>query len=122
MEIELFAGLPVSDLERALEWYPRLLGDVESFDPNDTERVWTIGEHRHVYAVLHPERAGRALVTLFVDDLDGFVAGASYSRASSRPTARPTTTASARSPTTIPTATRSASEAAPSSPTPEPTR
>ncbi len=77
MEIELFAGLPVSDLARALEWYPRLLGDVESFDPNDTERVWTIGEHQYVYAVLRTERAGHALVTLFVDDLDGFVAAAS---------------------------------------------
>jgi hypothetical protein len=77
VEIELFAGLPVSDLGRALEWYPRLLGDVESFDPNDTERVWTIGEHQYVYAVLRTERAGHALVTLFVDDLDGFVAAAS---------------------------------------------
>lgn len=77
MEIDLFAGLPVSDYERALEWYPRLLGDLETFDPHDTERVWTLAEHRYVYAVLHPERAGQALVTLFVDDLDAFVAGAS---------------------------------------------
>jgi len=77
VEIDLFAGLPVSDYERALEWYPRLLGDLETFDPHDTERVWTLAEHRYVYAVLHPERAGQALVTVFVDDLDGFVAAAS---------------------------------------------
>jgi catechol 2,3-dioxygenase-like lactoylglutathione lyase family enzyme len=76
MEVDLFAGLPVSDYERALEWYPRLLGDLETFDPHDTERVWTLAEHRYVYVVLHRERAGRALVTLFVDDLDGFVAAA----------------------------------------------
>jgi catechol 2,3-dioxygenase-like lactoylglutathione lyase family enzyme len=77
MDIDLFAGLPVSDLDRAKEWYPRLLGEAESFDPNDTERVWTLDEHRHLYAVLDPERAGGALVTLFVDDLDGFAAAAS---------------------------------------------
>jgi catechol 2,3-dioxygenase-like lactoylglutathione lyase family enzyme len=76
VETDLFAGLPVSDLGRALDWYPRLLGDLEWFDPDDTERVWTLAEHRYLYAVLHPERAGQALVTLFVDDLDGFVAAA----------------------------------------------
>lgn len=76
MEIDLFAGLPVSDYERALEWYPRLLGDLETFDPHDTERVWTLAEHRYVYVVLNPERAGRGLVTLFVDDHDGFVEAA----------------------------------------------
>lgn len=77
MDVDLFAGLPVSDLDRAKEWYPRLLGDPESFDPNDTERVWTLAEHRYVYAVLDAERAGRAIVTLFVDDLDGFARAAS---------------------------------------------
>jgi hypothetical protein len=46
---------------------------VESFDPNGRERVWTLAEHRHVYAVLEPEHAGSGLVTLFVDDLDAFV-------------------------------------------------
>ncbi len=62
-----------SDYERALEWYPRLLGDVETFDPNDSERVFTLAEHRYVYVVHHPERAGHGLVTLFVEDHDGFV-------------------------------------------------
>ena len=76
MEIDLFAGVAVSDLPRAISWYDGLLGPVETFDPNDTERVWTVSEHRHVYVVLQPEHAGHATVTLFVDDLDGFVAAA----------------------------------------------
>ncbi|MBF4767716.1 VOC family protein [Nocardioides agariphilus] len=76
MDVDLFVGLPVSDLPRALAWYPLLLGDLESFDPNDTERVWTLAEHRYVYAVLEPERAGGAIVTLFVDDLGSFVEAA----------------------------------------------
>jgi len=73
MEIDLFAGVPVSDLPRAVTWFDALFGPVETFEPNDTERVWTISEHRHVYVVLRPEDAGHAAVTLFVDDLDGFI-------------------------------------------------
>lgn len=76
MGMDLFAGVAVSDLPRAIDWYERLLGDVESFDPDETERVWTLAEHGHVYAVLRPEHAGHSLVTLFVADLDGFLAAA----------------------------------------------
>jgi catechol 2,3-dioxygenase-like lactoylglutathione lyase family enzyme len=76
MDVDLFAGVAVSDLPRAIAWFERLLGDVESFDPNDTERVWTLAEHRHVYAVLKPEHAGHSVVTLFATDFDGFVADA----------------------------------------------
>lgn len=71
--MELFAGIPVSDLERAKEWYSRLLGAEPSFLPNDEEAVWTLSEHRHVYVLLDPERAGGGLVTLFVEDYEGIV-------------------------------------------------
>jgi len=73
LNVELFAGLAVSDLPRAVRWFDRFLGDVESFAPNDVERVWTLAEHRHVYVELQPEHAGHAKVTLFADDFDGFV-------------------------------------------------
>lgn len=73
MDVDLFAGVAVSDLHRAVGWFDRFFGDVESFAPNDTERVWTVSEHRHVYVRLRPEHAGHAEVTLFVDDFDGFV-------------------------------------------------
>ena len=43
-----------------------------SFEPNDTERVWTVADHRHVYVELLPEHAGHAMVTLFVAGLDAF--------------------------------------------------
>ena len=74
MEIELFAGVAVSDLPRAIAWFDQLFGEVQTFVPNDNEHVWTIAEHRHLYAELLPEHAGHAKVTLFVDDFDGFVA------------------------------------------------
>lgn len=76
MEIDLFAGIAVSDLERAVDWFDRLFGDIESFVPNDTEHVWTLADGRYVYAELQPEHAGHAMLTLFVGDLDGFLAAA----------------------------------------------
>jgi catechol 2,3-dioxygenase-like lactoylglutathione lyase family enzyme len=73
MGIHLFAGVAVSDLPRAVAWFDRFFGDVESFEPNETERVWTVSEGRFVYVGLQPKHAGHAMVTLFVDDFDGFV-------------------------------------------------
>ena len=35
--------------------------------------MWTLGENRSVYAVQRPERAGHGLVTVLVDDLDGWL-------------------------------------------------
>ena len=75
--MDLFAGILISDLESAQEWYQRLLGAEPSFFPNDTEAVWTLADHRHVYVQLDPERAGRSLVTLFVADLDALTTGIS---------------------------------------------
>jgi catechol 2,3-dioxygenase-like lactoylglutathione lyase family enzyme len=68
--VDLFAGLPVSDYQRALTWYERLLGSEPAFVPNATEAVWELAEHRYLYIKELPERAGRALHTVFVDDLD----------------------------------------------------
>ena len=75
MEVDLFAGLPVSDLARARGWYERLLGAPPAFLPNDSEAVWEVAEHRYLYIVMLPERAGHGLLTLFVDDLDERVQG-----------------------------------------------
>lgn len=74
--MELFAGVAVSDLPRSVQWFDRLLGDAESFVPNDTEHVWTLADHRYLYVEHRAEDAGHSLVTVFVDDFDGFVAAA----------------------------------------------
>lgn len=70
MTLDLFAGVAVSDLPRAVRWFDRLFGEVESFVPDETERVWTLTEHCHVYVELRPEHAGHSMVTLFVDAFD----------------------------------------------------
>lgn len=75
MQVDLFAGIPVRDYAEALKWYERLLGSAPSFVPHATEAVWELAEHRFLYVVERPERAGHALHALFVDDLDALVAG-----------------------------------------------
>ena len=74
MEINLFAGIPVRDYDEAVAWYERLLGSQPSFLPHGTEAVWELAEHRFVFVVQQPERAGNAIHTLFLDDLDSMVA------------------------------------------------
>jgi predicted enzyme related to lactoylglutathione lyase len=75
MAVDLFAGVPVADYERAWAWYARLLGSEPSFLPNATEAVWELAEHRFMFIEVRPEHAGHAMHTLFVDDFDARVRG-----------------------------------------------
>ncbi|TWP47029.1 VOC family protein [Lentzea tibetensis] len=70
MDVDLFAGIPVSNYVAALTWYERLLGRPPAFFPNDVEAVWELGEHRYVYIELRPQHAGHAKHTLFFSDFD----------------------------------------------------
>jgi catechol 2,3-dioxygenase-like lactoylglutathione lyase family enzyme len=72
--VDLFAGIRVSDYETARAWYERLLGGEPAFVPHATEAVWELAEHRFVYIYEDADRAGAALNTVFVDDLDALVA------------------------------------------------
>ena len=69
MTVALFAGIRVRELTAARAWYERLLGE-PSFFPNATEVVWTLADDRSLYIEQDPGRAGSALITVFVDDLD----------------------------------------------------
>lgn len=77
MSVELFAGIAVRDFAGALAWYERLFGSPPTFVVHETEVLWQVTDHGSVYVVLRPERAGLAMHTLFVDDLDERVAGIS---------------------------------------------
>jgi catechol 2,3-dioxygenase-like lactoylglutathione lyase family enzyme len=68
----LFAGIPTADFAAALDWYERLLGGAPDRFPHDTEAVWQLVDNGLVYVVLDHERAGNALLTLIVDDVDGW--------------------------------------------------
>lgn len=73
MTVALFAGIRVRDITTARAWYERLLGE-PSFFPHATEIVWTLADDRSLYVLEDPSRAGGALITVFVDDLDAVIA------------------------------------------------
>ena len=76
MAVELFAGVPVSDYQRGVAWFERLLGTGATFEAHATECVWMLSDRGSIYVELRPERAGGAMLTVFVDDLDRFVEAA----------------------------------------------
>ena len=74
MALDLFAGIRVSDFERAKAWYERLLGAEPSFLPHETEAVWEIAEHGSIYIVEVTEGAGGCVNTIVAGDFDERVA------------------------------------------------
>ncbi len=74
MALNLFAGIPVNDFAAAKSWYVRLLGGEPSFLPHETEAVWELAPHRFLFIVEDGERAGSAIPTVMVEDLDALVA------------------------------------------------
>jgi len=73
MGLQLFAGLRVRDFAAARPWYEQLLGE-PAFFPHATEAVWTLAADRSLYIVEAAESAGNGVVTVFVEDLDAWVA------------------------------------------------
>lgn len=71
----LFAGIPVSDRDAVLGWYEQLAGRPPDLIPNASEAAWQLTETGWIYIVTDPPRAGSALNTLLVDDLDAFLVG-----------------------------------------------
>jgi catechol 2,3-dioxygenase-like lactoylglutathione lyase family enzyme len=71
MSIEyVFAGLSVSRLDAAIDWYERLLGRPPDILPNEREAMWQLAATASVYLVADESRAGRGRLTVFVGDLD----------------------------------------------------
>jgi catechol 2,3-dioxygenase-like lactoylglutathione lyase family enzyme len=70
---ELFAGVPVRNLQISIEWYQRLFGMPPSFFPNENEAVWSLAEHRWLYIIVEPERAGRSINTIICNDLEALI-------------------------------------------------
>jgi len=74
-KLDLFAGIPVTSYADGRVWYEQLLGSPPTFLPHGTEAVWELAPHRYLYIVEDPAHAGHARLTIFVGDLDTFVAG-----------------------------------------------
>jgi catechol 2,3-dioxygenase-like lactoylglutathione lyase family enzyme len=73
---EVFAGIAVRDRDAAIEFYERLLGSSPTMLPNDDEAAWQLTGGGWLYVLRDADRAGRAVVTLLVDDLDERLAAA----------------------------------------------
>jgi catechol 2,3-dioxygenase-like lactoylglutathione lyase family enzyme len=73
MAVQLFAGIPVSDLDVATDWYRRLLGRDVSFRPDETEAVWQLDDAVFVYVKAGRSVVGGALTAITVEDLDVFL-------------------------------------------------
>lgn len=71
---EVFAGIPVRDIRVSLDWYRRLFGCDPSFYPNDREAVWAIADHRWIYIIEEPDRAGGTIQTIMCDGLEEAIA------------------------------------------------
>jgi catechol 2,3-dioxygenase-like lactoylglutathione lyase family enzyme len=71
---EFFAGVAVADFGAMLAWYERLFGKPPDFFPHQREAVWRVIDHAWVYVVADAERAGGALLTILVQDLEDQVA------------------------------------------------
>jgi catechol 2,3-dioxygenase-like lactoylglutathione lyase family enzyme len=69
-----FAGVPVKEFHAACAWYERLFGRAPDMRPNDIEAAWRFSDAAWMYVILDPDRAGKALLTQIIDDLEPFVA------------------------------------------------
>jgi predicted enzyme related to lactoylglutathione lyase len=70
----VFAGIPVADRDQAVDWYERLTGRPPDLIPNEDEAAWRMTETGWIYLVADDERAGSALNTLLVEDLEALLA------------------------------------------------
>jgi predicted enzyme related to lactoylglutathione lyase len=69
----LFAGIPVRSRDAAIDWYERLLGRRPDLIPNDDEAAWQLTESAWIYLIADADRAGSALNTFLVEDLDALL-------------------------------------------------
>ena len=69
----LFAGVPTADFQPALSWYERFLDRPPDRFPHEREAVWQLADGGLLYLVADAARAGNALVTLIVADLDAWI-------------------------------------------------
>jgi catechol 2,3-dioxygenase-like lactoylglutathione lyase family enzyme len=66
----VFAGIAVADYPAMRDWYERFMGRPADLVPNEIEVCWQLTESAWIYVKEDRERAGKAFLTVLVDDLD----------------------------------------------------
>jgi catechol 2,3-dioxygenase-like lactoylglutathione lyase family enzyme len=69
---DLFAGVPVSDLDASIDWYSRFFGRAPDFRAGD-EVLWEVDEHATLFIEPDAARAGAGRITLAVVGLDALL-------------------------------------------------
>ncbi|MGN9789803.1 VOC family protein [Streptomyces sp. OZ13] len=69
--MNVFAVMPVVDFESARGWYGRLWGRPADRNPMDGLAEWQVIEGGAIQLLRDPDRAGSAMLTVGVDDIDG---------------------------------------------------
>lgn len=66
---DLFAGIPVTDLDASIDWYTRFFGREPDTRVGD-EVLWEIDEHAWIFIETNATQAGAGRITLAVTGLD----------------------------------------------------
>jgi catechol 2,3-dioxygenase-like lactoylglutathione lyase family enzyme len=69
---DLYAGVPITDLDASIDWYTRLFGRPPDMRAGD-EILWDLGEHATLFIEPDPAHAGAGRITLGVAGLDGLL-------------------------------------------------
>jgi catechol 2,3-dioxygenase-like lactoylglutathione lyase family enzyme len=69
---DLFAGVPVSDLDASIDWYSRLFGRPPDLRAGN-EMLWEIDEHAWLFIEPNVAQAGAGRITLSVAGLDALL-------------------------------------------------
>ena len=69
---DLFAGVPVSDLDAGIAWYTRFFGRPPDMRAGE-EILWEIDEHATLFIEPSAANAGTGRITLGVEGLDGLL-------------------------------------------------
>jgi catechol 2,3-dioxygenase-like lactoylglutathione lyase family enzyme len=68
----LYAGVPVTDLDASIDWYTRLFGRPPDMRAGD-EILWDLDEHATLFLESNAEHAGAGKITLGVAGLDALL-------------------------------------------------
>ena len=69
---DLFAGVPVSDLDASIDWYTRFFGRPADLRVGD-EVLWEIAEHATLFIEPNAARAGAGRITFAVTGLEALL-------------------------------------------------
>ena len=70
----VFAGIAVADYDSALAWYKRFFGRSPDVIVTENESMWQVADTGWIYVVGDSSRVDKGLLTILVDDLEGYVA------------------------------------------------